>query len=98
MKKCLHEHRGDIIVWIVTVICVSIFVDKFGWIIKNAFLAFFILALIISLSILDFFHDVLLSSLDKRYPHIYRDDHKFPLKHKQISRIFGRVEVIEKEW
>lgn len=84
MKKYLHEHRGDIIAWIVTVICVSVFVDKFGWIIKNDFL--------------DFFHDVLFSSLDKRYPHIYRDDHKFPLKHKQISRIFGRVEVIEKEW
>lgn len=39
MKKYLHEHRGDIIAWIVTVICVSIFVDKFGWIIKNAVLA-----------------------------------------------------------
>lgn len=29
--------------------------------------------------------------------HICGDDHKFQLKHKQISRIFGRVEVIEKE-
>ncbi len=55
MKKYLHEHRGDIIAWIVTVICVFIFVDKFGWIIKNAILAFFILALIIALSILDLF-------------------------------------------
>lgn len=31
------------------------------------------------------------------FSHICRDDHKFQ-KHKQISRIFGRVEVIEKEW
>lgn len=53
MKNYLYEHRGDIIAWVVSVICVSIFVDKFGWIIKNAFLAFCILALIIALSILD---------------------------------------------
>lgn len=55
MKKYLHEYRGDIIACIVTVICVSIFVDKFGCIIKNAVLAFFILALIIALSTLDLF-------------------------------------------
>ena len=63
MKKYLHEHRGDIIAWIVTVICVSIFVDKFGWIIKNA-----VLALIVALSILDLFHNMLLPSLDKSIP------------------------------
>ena len=64
MKKYLHEHRGDIIAWIVSVICVSIFVDNFGWIIKNA-----VLALIVALSILDLFHDMLLPSLDKGIPH-----------------------------
>lgn len=62
MKKDLRDHRSDIIAWVVTVICVTFFVNNFGWIIKDAILAFFILDLIIAFQFWTFFHDMLIPS------------------------------------